>query len=117
MDNKEFLNITFKTNELRTELIKVLNNTELPLSVIEGVINGILLDFKNQELQSLRNEILSQVQREIEEFYISKEEIERMKVEGLLIEPDNVKVESYEDNGDTTENEGVTDGTKTKKTK
>ena len=117
MNNNDFSNITFKLTELRTQLISLINNVELPIPIIEGVLDGILLDLKNQELVSLRNEIISQVQKEIKEDFISKQELERMKAEGLLIEPDNVQVEPYEDNGDTTENEGVTDGTKTKKTK
>lgn len=117
MNNNDFSNITFKITELRTQLISIINNVELPLPVIEGILDGILLDFKNQELISLRNEIISQVQKEIQEDFISKQELERMKAEGLLIEPDKVQVEPYEDNGDTTKNEGVADGTKAKKTK
>ena len=117
MENKDFSNITFKITELRTKLISVINNVELPIPIIEGVIDGILLDLKNQELISLRNEIISQVQEEIKEGFISKADFEKMKAEGRIVEVDDVKVEPYEDNGGITKNEGVADGTKAKKTK
>ena len=106
--NNNVENITFKITDARVKLIQAINEIELPISVIEGVINGVLLDLKNQELINLRSEMITQVNKEIEEGFISKEDFEKMKADGRIIEVDDVKVEPYEDNGKTADIEGVT---------
>ena len=110
--------ISLTINDARAKLILVINNVDLPIPIIEGILNGIMVDLKNQELIQLRNEIVREVQEEIANDYIAKSEIEQMKKDGRLVEVDDVSVEPFnEDNGDITKNEGVADGTKAKKTK
>ena len=83
--NNNVENITFKITDARVKLIQAINEIELPISVIEGVINGVLLDLKNQELINLRSEMITQINKEIEEGFISKEDFEKMKAEGRII--------------------------------